>query len=557
MKRAFGKIVKVILILLVVSALCGGGYALYLRYSDASADASADEYARVSVGLGSLSREVVSTGAISIEETQTVTAPYSVTIASVAVRSGQTVAQGDALATVDVSSLDAAIAALQTELTTIDDTLVSLAGSYSDSVKVVNPIDGRVKIIYGKTGDNVQDVVAEHGCLYVLSLDGKMRVQVPADPVLTLNASVSVTNGERTWTGTVARIADGVADITFSDASIAPGGVVTVLKNGASCGAGECEINMPLPVSSTLDGCISASHLSLNYYTGSRASMYTVANVALTQEYLDARAQREELLNEIALVRALRVDPTIYAPFSGIVSDISVSRGAAMVRDDAMMTLYVGEPDQMIISVDELDIINVSVGQSATVEMDAISDQTYHATVAYISQIGTASSGITNYSVTVKLTGDDQLKLGMNGTVSIGVGEQQNVLLVPLTALQSDAGGSYVWLYSSSHQATDEAPGVKTYVTTGLSNEDYAAVTGGLSVGDEVLTVRSAATAATSTTESTGMGGVMNFGGDGTFAMPSGGSMPSVPSGTGSGTPSMPSGTGGGSTRGTGGYPSN
>lgn len=538
MKRKVGKIAKIIVIVLVLGVVGCGGYWLYNKYYVQAQETAAAAYTPVSVTTGNLTQEVISTGSLSIADSEEIVAPYSVTIASVSVKAGQTVAEGEELAKVDVSSLDSAINALQTQIETVDNTLASLAKSYSSSVTVSNPVEGRVKIIYGAVGDNVQDVIAQNGCLYVLSLDGKMKVEIQADSSMALNNTVSVSSTEKTWTGTIAKISNGIATVTFSDASIAPDTEVRILRNGALLGTEKCAINMPFAVSTTTDGYISSSNLKENYTFGQRASVYTVTNVALTQDYLDAQQERQDLVDELAKVRALKNDPAVYAQTAGIINSIGVSRNTAVTKDSVMFTMYVGQPTQMIISVDELDIINVSVGQSATVVMDALTDKTYNAQVEYISQIGTASSGITSYSVTVALEGDDELKLGMNGTVTIGVGQQQNVLLVPLTALQSDAQGSYVWLYSASYQATDDAPGIKTYVTTGLSNEDYAAVTAGLSLGDQVLVVRSAASAVTTTTTQSGLGGMMDMGG---------GSMPSMPSDMGGG-----SGTGGGSGSGSG-----
>ena len=101
----------------------------------------------------------------------------------------------------------------------------------------------------------------------------------------------------------------------------------------------------------------------------------------------------------------------------------------------------------------------------------------------------------------------------MNGTATILTGEQTGALLIPLAALQSDRQGSYVWLYREGVEATREAPGIKTYVITGLSDTDYAAVTAGLSAGDEVLVVRSAG----AQSAEPGMNFSMPGSGEGTF----------------------------------------
>ena len=54
-----------------------------------------------------------------------------------------------------------------------------------------------------------------------------------------------------------------------------------------------------------------------------------------------------------------------------------------------MFFLYVGDEKEMVVSVDELDITSVEVGQNVELAMDAITDHTYAGTVSKISQIGT------------------------------------------------------------------------------------------------------------------------------------------------------------------------
>jgi len=172
---------------------------------------------------------------------------------------------------------------------------------------------------------------------------------------------------------------------------------------------------------------------------------------------------------------------------SGIVSTVS-ARGAYEAKD-LLAEVFVGDAKQMVISVDELDIIHVALGQEVSIAMDAVIDRTYSGKVSYISQIGSSSSGVTNYSVTLDVDGDELLKIGMNGTATIVVDKVDDAVLVPLTALSYGRGGSYVWLYDA--EAEDSRRQV--YVETGLSSADYAEVRSGLSAGDVVLVTRTAA----------------------------------------------------------------
>ena len=128
------------------------------------------------------------------------------------------------------------------------------------------------------------------------------------------------------------------------------------------------------------------------------------------------------------------------------------------------------------------------------------------------------------YDVTLTVDGDEKLRFGMNGTATIHIEEREGVLLVPLTALNTSRGQSYVWV--KDENAAGDEPGVRTYVATGLADETYVEITEGLSEGDVVLITREAVG-----TEGTRMdfGGMLNLGNMG------GGGMPSMPSGGGPG----------------------
>ena len=152
-----------------------------------------------------------------------------------------------------------------------------------------------------------------------------------------------------------------------------------------------------------------------------------------------------------------------------------------------------------------------------------------------ISQIGSTNSGVTTYSVTLRLTADEELKIGMNGTATIVVEKVEDAVLVPLQALQTSKGEQYVWKKDDTTDEDAGNPGTKTVVTTGLSDETYAQVLSGLAEGDEIVIVRTA----TESSSENPMGGMM---------MDMGGQMPSgeMPQGGGNSGSGRPDGNGGG-----------
>ena len=79
--------------------------------------------------------------------------------------------------------------------------------------------------------------------------------------------------------------------------------------------------------------------------------------------------------------------------------------------------------------------------------------------------------------MTLSVHEDSRLLSGMNGTMTLTVGEEAGAVLVPLAALMNDRQGNYVLLKDNTLAADADQTGIKTYVQVGLSDANYAAVT--------------------------------------------------------------------------------
>ncbi|MBE5925189.1 MAG: HlyD family efflux transporter periplasmic adaptor subunit [Lachnospiraceae bacterium] len=118
----------------------------------------------VTVEKGSLKESVSGTGTISYADTTDIEVMSDLEIISVLVSEGDTVSEGDLLATVDESSLAVCIAEVEDEISSVDSTITSeLSSSTTKYIKA--GVSGTVLEIYGKEGDDVADVMVEHGAV--------------------------------------------------------------------------------------------------------------------------------------------------------------------------------------------------------------------------------------------------------------------------------------------------------------------------------------------------------------------------------------------------------
>ena len=490
---------KAIAILLTLCILGAAGYFGWQAYqehtakaADSGSDASATPY---TVTRGNLSKTVTGTGTLSISQTENVALDYGVTVTEALAEEGDTVTAGQALLSIDTAALQTSIDTLQEELDSTVSQLAALSGSYSTTAYVKMPMDGRVKEVYIEKGQYLQEVMAEKGCIALLSLDGLMTAELAAPEGMAVGDAVKVAAGRSYADGAVASLTEGVATITFSDAYGSEGGEVTIFYQEEEIGTAVCHIHMPYQLTASEEGYIQTVYLEENGKKWQNNRVCYLTNVPFSGTYEALLSTQQSQLDQLSEMKALLTTGVIAAPEDGVVSSIVSPSAMEAEAHSTLASLYVGDQKEMVVSVDELDIINVQVGQNADIAMDALTDNTYAAVVSKVSQIGTPNGGVTVYNVTLTIDGDKNLKFGMNGTATIRIEEMNDVLLVPLTALNASRGESYVWLQSDD--ASGDEPGVRTAVETGLSDENYAQVLSGLNEGDVVLITREASSSGT------------------------------------------------------------
>ncbi len=169
---------------------------------------------------------------------------------------------------------------------------------------------------------------------------------------------------------------------------------------------------------------------------------------------------------------------------------------------------------KMTLSIDETEIDKVAVGQEVNITLNAYEDKTYTGKITFINQVGTYSSSGSKYTATVEFSNDGNVKLGMSGSVSITVEKAENVIAVPIEAIQTENDTKYVVVVNGNETTN-------VTVETGISNAAYVEVKSGLDGSETVRMIET-----TSTTSSSGFskGNRENFNFDGaTMTPPSGG----------------------------------
>lgn len=188
-------------------------------------------------------------------------------------------------------------------------------------------------------------------------------------------------------------------------------------------------------------------------------------------------------------------DYFIRAPFEGSVTKINIKKGDT-VNSGAIVTTLITKSQIAEISLNEVDVAGIKIGQKATLTFDAIPDLTISGKVADIDAIGTVSQGVVTYIVKISFDAqDDRVKPGMSVNASIITDIKQDVLVVPNSALKSQAGTSYVEMFDEAltpgaDKLTDFTSKIapnKIPVEVGLSSGLQSEIISGIKENDEIV----------------------------------------------------------------------
>jgi multidrug efflux pump subunit AcrA (membrane-fusion protein) len=194
-------------------------------------------------------------------------------------------------------------------------------------------------------------------------------------------------------------------------------------------------------------------------------------------------------------------------------SGSSGSSSSSSSGSGSSITITDMESLQVEMSVSEVDIPKVSVGQKADVEFDAVPSKTFTGSVKSIMPNAASSSGVVNYTVYVKLDSlEPTLRTGMTASVDIRTTVATDALAVPSSAVKTDNGTKYVMVVGAGGTTS------KKTVTVGVSDDSYTQILSGITDGTVVSTGSAAAASGSSTTGSStksSNGGAFMMGGPG------------------------------------------
>jgi macrolide-specific efflux system membrane fusion protein len=182
---------------------------------------------------------------------------------------------------------------------------------------------------------------------------------------------------------------------------------------------------------------------------------------------------------EIKKWEALYKPTPVIAPINGTIILRNVETGQSFTNVDAIFVMA----DRLTVKaqVDETDIALIKMNQSAIITLDAYPNNPINGKVVHLAYDATLTNNVTTYQVDIlPLDAPEFIRSGMTSNVSVEVARKDKVLLIPMTALNTDEEGAMVLIENGKKQSS-------LPVTTGMDDGKFVEITSGLTESDIVL----------------------------------------------------------------------
>lgn len=476
--------------------------------------------ARYRVTYGTLEQYVKVSGAVASSKDASLAFQTTGAVSFVGVRTGDTVTQGQVLATINSADAQASVLQAEAALASAQANLASLKqGARKEELaskeQVLLNAKNSLDQAYASIPDAIQNVDAATADVvknkfstlftiasgrYTLSfsscdqrLQGELEVKRAAiedtlasfqkkSSVITTLSSQSTIDATFEAAYQAALVTNELVN-TASNLLLAP----CSLSNYA-LESERAKLSLAKSAMTALFSDISAKRIALN--TAKNSFNQATKDLELVQAGTDPykiQAQAASVASyeaQVAQAKSNLAKTIIKAPFAGVVSKVDLSFGETATLGKTVVTMIATDGYEVEAKVPEIDIVKVKVGAPVKVTLDAYGKTTvFPASVTRINPTASIEGTVPVYKVIVTFsTHDERIKEGMTANVQILTTEKSGVIVIPARfVLVTSATEGTVTKYKNGKEFVQS-------VALGVRGSDGTIeVTGGLVEGDELL----------------------------------------------------------------------
>jgi len=436
------KTITIIAIVLILSLLC---FFILGKKDDQTKELS---YIEVQAAVGNITETIEQSGVVEPYERYEITALVRGEIISSPFEEGDMVEEGDTLYQIDDEDAQLNMERAQMNL--------EESAENVNNLSIYAPASGKLSEFKLEVGNNI-------GAGIIGKIDNaeKMNIDIP----FSISDFNKITVGDRvtatsalymtTLSGTVTHKYTANADLG-TDGSVVRNIEIEIKNPGAladgttfaatvhtasgdvnSAGSGTIQGGTTTDVRAEVSGEVSYIGVKNGDYVQKGQLIARLTNKSLVNSHksnqLNVKSNQKTLDNY-----------NITSPISGTVITKNSKAGDKIDNSNAatvMMVVADMSKMKFTITVDELDIADIKLGQTAVVDADAIPETSFEAKVTNIASEGVSSGdGVTTFTVELTIDEPGELKSGMNVNANILINEAYNVVTIPEDALMSVRG---------------------------------------------------------------------------------------------------------------------
>jgi HlyD family secretion protein len=204
-----------------------------------------------------------------------------------------------------------------------------------------------------------------------------------------------------------------------------------------------------------------------------RSEDITIQKASLNNAYISLQSAQNNYENTI-----------IRAPFDGQIGSVAAIVGQQTSTQAGVATIITKDKIAEI-SLNEIDIVNVKLGQDVTLTFDAIPNEIFKGSVSQINTVGNNTSNVVTFGVKIAIpNADDRIKSGMSVTANIIVIKKNKILTLPTGTIKNEK----IKNENNKIKYFVEIKGVKkVFIEVGMTNNVDTEVLSGLVEDDEVI----------------------------------------------------------------------
>ena len=444
-----------------------GGFFIYRGVASAAeTDAAFDQDPTYDeVTKGDISLSVSGSGNLGSADTFNIDAAGYLVITDVTVAAGDTIAAGDVIATLDTEAMQDKAEELANQVAAAQIS-IDTTNNVTTSLSIKSPADGWVKNVVLDEDDSIEDALGEYGYIALVATEEREIINA-AQSGLAEGTEVKVKCQSHTYSGVVTN-ENGTLYVSIDTITRTVGADAVVYDtSGNELFTGKIELAAYQEIDSSY-GIITDVNFSENDEIEQGETIYRATQYSLdVQELYDNLA---ELKSQYETLQSMITAAQITSPGAGVISAVNIANGQECEEGAALISVNSTDDWSATVSVDELDINSIAIGQNVNVELDSLPGEVFDGTVTSISDYGTASSGITTYNVTVTVNDDDRFKINMTLSCEILAQEAADALLVPVDDVLATGNISYVMV--KVERSDEEIATIKQLIL----NKDYDAL---------------------------------------------------------------------------------